>query len=665
MNFGYLDVYWPDGRIKRYPLQKTSTAIGRSSGNDILLESTGISRYHVVLSHQEGQMLLVDKGAVNGTYVDGMRVPAEKSHPLQGGETIQIGDLQAVYFAPDDSDPTAVFDPEETQRLKIAKPTYRVELTAPTMSLAPGMRGRVTLVIENLSEEEDVFFVEVNGIPPEWVQVEPREITLAGKRSLQATMTFSPPAESITRPGEYEVMVRVRSQSQPAAPVDVPLKLEVLSFHSFEMVLAEDENGRQDGLVLDLHNAGNTPLALRLRAEDPARRLDCRFEPDSVKLLPGQHFRARCAVKKRRLLLWGRPYLRKLHLIAEASEQPHFQAGLSAPYRADPILPVWGPPVIAFAAVLLVLIGLGVALILGRARDPQIEAFDVQPESLLIGESVEVVWKVRDAADIALRIGDENIPFDEPAGTHQQVMATPGEQMLVLVAANGEIEVTRTLYVTVAEPLAIRSFTAEPSQLLIGLPQEVSLRWEVSGADMVRLEGAESLTGKPHTNPLPPTGKLTLNGRPSPNARVVLVIEGPDGEERRQAVDFDIRLPRCTVKAASSLRKGPSIFHEEVASLSEGGSVAVEARDLVGKWLRASIEGLSGWVSLDDLICEGFDPALLEVWESYPTAPPTRTPTASTTPSPSMTATRTPTSTPAATFTPRPLLSPVAETPEE
>ena len=49
MPYGRIDVYWPDGPIESYQ-QQTDHAIGRSTGNDIVLDTTAISRYHITLT---------------------------------------------------------------------------------------------------------------------------------------------------------------------------------------------------------------------------------------------------------------------------------------------------------------------------------------------------------------------------------------------------------------------------------------------------------------------------------------------------------------------------------------------------------------------------------------------------------------------------------------
>ncbi len=95
--YGRLDVYWPDGPIENYALDKPIIAIGRSSGNDIVLDTNAVSRYHVSISLEGDKILLRDLEAVNGTYVDGVRMEANATRQLKGGEEIQIGDVRLIF----------------------------------------------------------------------------------------------------------------------------------------------------------------------------------------------------------------------------------------------------------------------------------------------------------------------------------------------------------------------------------------------------------------------------------------------------------------------------------------------------------------------------------------------------------------------------------------
>ena len=49
MPYGRLDVFWPEGIIRSFPLSEDNVSVGRSSGNTITLENNTISRYHFTI----------------------------------------------------------------------------------------------------------------------------------------------------------------------------------------------------------------------------------------------------------------------------------------------------------------------------------------------------------------------------------------------------------------------------------------------------------------------------------------------------------------------------------------------------------------------------------------------------------------------------------------
>src|SRR5437868_666364 len=125
MAYGRLDVYWPDGPVESYQLDKPSIAIGRSTGNDIVLDTNAVSRYHITIVQKEDQIFLEDLESANGTYLDGKRMKPHEPYGLKGGEEIQIGDLRLI-FQPGQQDFTTkpVLVPEETTKhLEVVQPT--------------------------------------------------------------------------------------------------------------------------------------------------------------------------------------------------------------------------------------------------------------------------------------------------------------------------------------------------------------------------------------------------------------------------------------------------------------------------------------------------------------------------------------------------------------
>ena len=73
-----------------FALNKSIITIGREAGNDIVLESPQISRYHTRLTLQGGVYVVEDLGSTNGTFLNGQRV--SRPTPVTAGDLIGVGE---------------------------------------------------------------------------------------------------------------------------------------------------------------------------------------------------------------------------------------------------------------------------------------------------------------------------------------------------------------------------------------------------------------------------------------------------------------------------------------------------------------------------------------------------------------------------------------------
>ncbi|MGM9991823.1 MAG: FHA domain-containing protein [Candidatus Bruticola sp.] len=79
------------GRI--YPLQATSSVIGRESGDIIFSNESSISYVHVRItkSSDNGHCYLEDLGSTNGTWLNGLRLAVNQKYELKRGDSIILG----------------------------------------------------------------------------------------------------------------------------------------------------------------------------------------------------------------------------------------------------------------------------------------------------------------------------------------------------------------------------------------------------------------------------------------------------------------------------------------------------------------------------------------------------------------------------------------------
>ena len=80
----------PDGeRVER--LHKVELVIGRSAQADIIVANAEVSRRHVTMRVDGDQLLIVDEGSKNGTFLDGVRIPANLPRVWRLGQSLKLG----------------------------------------------------------------------------------------------------------------------------------------------------------------------------------------------------------------------------------------------------------------------------------------------------------------------------------------------------------------------------------------------------------------------------------------------------------------------------------------------------------------------------------------------------------------------------------------------
>ncbi len=73
-----------------FMLHQDITTLGRTAGNDVVIQDATVSRYHARLFFHNGQWSVEDLQSANGTFVNGKRV--QRPMPLQHGDELRLGD---------------------------------------------------------------------------------------------------------------------------------------------------------------------------------------------------------------------------------------------------------------------------------------------------------------------------------------------------------------------------------------------------------------------------------------------------------------------------------------------------------------------------------------------------------------------------------------------
>lgn len=106
---------------KRVVLDHGLVTVGRAVGNDIPLDDDSVSRHHAVFERRDDAWFVVDKGSVNGTYCEDVRVSPELA--LENGARIRIG--QTIFKFLESADVEALFH-EEIHKLSVFDALTRI-----------------------------------------------------------------------------------------------------------------------------------------------------------------------------------------------------------------------------------------------------------------------------------------------------------------------------------------------------------------------------------------------------------------------------------------------------------------------------------------------------------------------------------------------------------
>jgi hypothetical protein len=89
-----LEVLYRDQLVGEYRLGVGKTIIGRTSDNDVQINSRFISRHHAQVVSDAAQCVLEDLNSTNGVFIRAQRV---KQQALADGDVIQIGEHKLLY----------------------------------------------------------------------------------------------------------------------------------------------------------------------------------------------------------------------------------------------------------------------------------------------------------------------------------------------------------------------------------------------------------------------------------------------------------------------------------------------------------------------------------------------------------------------------------------
>lgn len=171
---------------------------------------------------------------------------------------------------------------------------------------------------------------------------------------------------------------------------------------------------------------------------------------------------------------------------------------------------------------------------------PRITTFKVTPQKAVVGQSVRVEWNVQDTQQVQLT------PFGAVPARGSREYQLNRDTRFQLTARKGsqpsKEDVSSVITATLSAPL-IDLFTITPPQALRG--ENVTVRWEVTGANKVRLAPLGEL---PHS------GTRTFQATETAN----YTLKASNGQQETTAnASLTVRVPQATIQALTITPPNP------------------------------------------------------------------------------------------------------------
>ncbi len=359
MAFGIVTIWTESGEQQEYELTNPVTSVGRQPGNDIVLNTSAVSRYHAQFAVADGQVYLVDLGTVNGTFVNDVQLALNSRVPLSAGDQIVMGDMMLVFDLPEARRRQDITLTPSTTTIEKPDVPFRMTVDKPQMVVAPGARMQLALALENQSEDELILEITLGGMPHEWIKTNWRELVVMPGEQAEVLIAVMPPRSSKTRPGRYPLSIRVSNRGNPNEYLEAIREIDVVDFHGLAMVV---KPGSQNGIYhVAIQNQGNVPMSIELKGHDRNGLLNYRVRPEQMTIPPGETEQAMMRVISRGGIPGSGSSEVPFAVVARSTSIAGYEAPVMARYklsagRALPFLA--GGAFVTMLAILAVVIGI-------------------------------------------------------------------------------------------------------------------------------------------------------------------------------------------------------------------------------------------------------------------------------------------------------------------
>lgn len=500
---------------------KETTTIGQDPASDVVLEGPGVSPVQVVLDYRQQPYHLAVPSEAEPVTVNGKAVPPGDGCEIGDRDVIEVAGYTITFRAygeappappvpppppPEEPPPPPIPDKEQIPPDEDAGPPILTSLPEreQAWTIDAGQPITLQLRVANAGDLVAHFQVTADGVPPEWVTIEPSELHLNERSEATVAVSVTPPRLPTSKAGTYHLTLEATSpdnypneRSQASADITIKPFYELAPGNLSPRRQSIPWSQPAGQAEVPLTNKGNCVTFVGLYGEDDARA--CRFEFQAPSDTEQPLYLARQAnlplpieetvrapvklVPQNRPLIGRGGRLIDLHprvhsytitvTMAQGQQGPWM---LSGEWENQPFLSRRG---LLAATVAMILLLLACTYWIFR---PRIDTADyARPDSIRAGQVVELDWEARPRFLIGFTLDGK--PVDPPVVVRPERTTTyelRADTWLSHLFPAWAASARDTVIVRPVKP-DILLFEARPERVLPG--QRVVLSWVVDDAE--------------------------------------------------------------------------------------------------------------------------------------------------------------------------------------
>ncbi len=350
-------------------LDKARLTIGRSQGNDIVLDAPGVSRQHARLERTTGGWQILDTGSSNGTFVKSSQLLPNIPEPLEPGQVVRLGPFflrwqaaagTAVAGAPGQPQWSRTVRAGQSGVTQLLSMDGQLGiLVNPTnVDVTPGGRAEIQVELMNHGPLVDHFELRLSLLPAEWLTLPPEPVQLMPGGTVSLPFTVHPPRHSSAHAGRHPYQLDIYSASTRQRVATIKGNVTVAPFARYRVEAQPTQLVNRGICRVTVQNEGNSPATYAVHAREPADALSFFGEQSALAVPPGQAGEVMLRVQPKARPLTGRTRTYSFQVQVQAGvDDIERKQGMIEVYPRFPTWALWMIPVLSIFTCLGLVFG--------------------------------------------------------------------------------------------------------------------------------------------------------------------------------------------------------------------------------------------------------------------------------------------------------------------